>query len=65
MSGTVTLVKHTLTQCRLGYPMTGGPTCPRCGSNNVITYSIPGRVMGGVWVDSSRRTDCRYCKRTS
>jgi len=59
----VSLVKHTLKVDNFGEPYRLHPRfhCRKCGSNNVALLHIPGRVMGGTWVEGTDMSDCNYC----
>lgn len=59
----VKLIKHTLKRDLFGAPyrLPARRNCQRCGSNNVSVVYVPGRAMGGAWVEGSDMSDCNYC----
>jgi hypothetical protein len=61
----VKLLKHTLKRNRFGDDLSKWHKCRKCGSNNGAVGYVPGRVMGGVWVNGFTRFHCSYCEEVS
>jgi len=37
--------------------------CPGCGDTHRVTEGIPGRAMGGMWIEGTTLERCRGCNK--